>query len=92
MAGTRQRSRISDTIILQEQRSVANTASSMMNTSVADALQIPESADEDSHSSGSTLNRSAKGFCRDCGSAVGDFYNSWCRITSSVSVIDNGIA
>jgi len=37
-------------------------------------------------------NRSTQGYCRNCGSRLGDFYNSWHKITGSVRGCAVGLA
>ncbi|KAF1935109.1 hypothetical protein EJ02DRAFT_428729 [Clathrospora elynae] len=94
MAGTRW-PRVSDTntdtSALQHQRSMSHTASVFdfdenSDAGAQPAAEIPESADEGSPGGGLPLSRSTKGFCRNCKSNVGEFYNSWHRITGSYYV------
>ena len=49
-------------------------------------VEIAESADEDSPRSDSPFNRSTKGICTNCKNNIGEFYNSWAKVTGSYSV------
>ena len=49
-------------------------------------LEVAESADERSQRSSPPINRSIKGYCRNCRNSIGDFYNSWYRVTGSYYV------
>ncbi|CAI9627046.1 unnamed protein product [Alternaria burnsii] len=49
------------------------------------AVEVAESADEASARS-PPVNRAAKAFCKNCKNNVGDFYNSWYKVTGSYYV------
>ncbi|KAL5113307.1 hypothetical protein ACEQ8H_008820 [Pleosporales sp. CAS-2024a] len=47
-------------------------------------MDAAQSADDDASSRPDTpTNRSTKGFCKTCGTSVGEYYNSWHKITKS---------
>lgn len=85
MAGTRRRSRISDTAaaVQLHQRSASRTASTVDDTEKV--VEVAESVDHDSPrpQSQPPANRSATGFCKRCQNEVGQFFNSWHRVTGS---------
>ena len=93
MAGTRRQSRARDTTNThQRQRSVSQAASIVPETAIAAKAkvdEIAESADEGSpHPEGSPepkapVNRSVAAFCKKCKGKIGEFYNSWHKVTSS---------
>lgn len=49
------------------------------------AVEVAESADEASPRS-RPVNRATKAFCKNCKNNVGDFYNSWYKVTGSYYV------
>jgi hypothetical protein len=50
----------------------------------ADTLKVPESSDDnDWPRPASPANRSTKAWCKRCNACVGDFFNSWLKITGS---------
>jgi hypothetical protein len=55
-------------------------------TGAQPVVEIADSADEPSPCPGSPINHSTKGFCRNCRNCVGNFYNSWTKITGSYFV------
>jgi hypothetical protein len=55
-------------------------------TGAQPVVEIADSADEGSPRPGSPINRSTKGFCKNCKNCVGDFYNSWAKVTGSYFV------
>ncbi|KAJ8108242.1 hypothetical protein OPT61_g8309 [Boeremia exigua] len=93
MAGTRRQSRARDTIKTHyRRRSASRLVSIVPDAAVAtnaNVGEIADSADEGSpHPEGSSqpetpANRSVAAFCRKCNSKIGDFYNSWHKVTSS---------
>jgi hypothetical protein len=56
------------------------------DTGAQPVVEIADSADEGSPRPDSPLNRSTKGFCVNCRNSIGDFYNSWSKITGSYFV------
>ncbi|CAO2656674.1 Nn.00g054770.m01.CDS01 [Neocucurbitaria sp. VM-36] len=52
----------------------------------ARAAEIAESADEGSPRPDSPVQRTTEGFCRNCCNKIGEFYNSWHRVTGSYFV------
>lgn len=49
-------------------------------------LEVGESANEGSQRPSPPINRSTKGYCRNCRNSIGVFYNSWYRVTGSYYV------
>jgi hypothetical protein len=92
MASTR-KSRVSDTNTgedtHQHQRSTSHMASTTdenADTGAQPVVEIADSADEYSPRPGSPTNRSTKGFCKKCSNIIGEFYNSWSKVTGSYYV------
>ncbi|KAF2622770.1 hypothetical protein BU25DRAFT_494851 [Macroventuria anomochaeta] len=93
MAGTRRQPRARNTTSThQRQRSASQVASIVSETASAmksKVIEIAESADEGSprpESSpqlGLPINRSITAFCKKCDGKIGEFYNSWHKVTSS---------
>jgi hypothetical protein len=85
MAGTRRRSRISETAaaVQLHQRSAARIAATVDDAEKV--VEVAESVDHDSPRPPSQppANRSATGICKRCQNEVGHFFNSWHRITGS---------
>ena len=80
MAGTRRRSRVTDTNKHSAVEGNANGhVSGAATDSAADANDSPLHLE-------ASLNRSTKGICRNCKGTIGEFYNSWYRITGSYYV------
>jgi len=88
--GVRQ-ARISDTHTAwsthQRQRSVSCNASVVGDNTVVIEMQHATadmaSADEAPSRPASPISNSTKGFCKSCDNMIGDFYNSWYRVTGS---------
>jgi hypothetical protein len=85
MAGTRRRSRAGDTTnTIQHQRSASHTTSVIEETSaVAD---VPNGTESASPHPDTPRSQSTKGFCKNCGTNIGEFYNSWHKVTGSYYV------
>ncbi|KAH6637895.1 hypothetical protein C7974DRAFT_390461 [Boeremia exigua] len=93
MAGTRRRSRARDTIKThQRRRSASHLVSTVPETAIAtnaNVGEVAEGADEGSpRPEGSSqpetlINRSVSAFCKECSGKIGEFYNSWHKVTSS---------
>lgn len=50
-------------------------------------MQVVESAEREASSCpGTPINRSTKGFCKNCGTNIGEYYNSWHKVTGSYYV------
>jgi hypothetical protein len=49
----------------------------------AGLLEVPESSDNDSLHTAEPPSRATKGVCEACGAVVGDFFNSWIKVTGS---------
>ncbi len=87
MAGTRRQSRARDTI--KASRLVSIVPDTAVPTNANNVGEIAESADErsphpeDSSQPETPANRSVTAFCRKCNGKVGEFYNSWHKVTSS---------
>jgi hypothetical protein len=50
------------------------------------AIAVIESAQDASPPFDTPVNRSTKGFCKNCGSNIGEYYNSWRKVTGSYYV------
>lgn len=89
MAGTRRRSRISDTAAVVGSRSTARRVSTTVAGSERDdagdvEVEIAESVDNDETSRApSPVNRSVTARCQRCKTDIGEFYNSWHKITGT---------
>ncbi|KAJ4984258.1 hypothetical protein SVAN01_10227 [Stagonosporopsis vannaccii] len=93
MAGTRRQSRARDTINTHKrQRSASQVVSKLPDSAVsanANINEIAESADggspssEGSSQSETPMTGPVAAFCKKCYSKIGEFYNSWHKITSS---------
>ncbi|KAH5608542.1 hypothetical protein HBI45_080910 [Parastagonospora nodorum] len=90
MAGTRRQSRAGDTADTNRQQHLASHATSLVNETVAVAqvpgatMRVVESAEREASSRpGTPINRSTKGFCKNCGTNIGEYYNSWHKVTKS---------
>ncbi|KAH7372369.1 hypothetical protein BKA66DRAFT_443712 [Pyrenochaeta sp. MPI-SDFR-AT-0127] len=88
MAGTRRRSRLGDTNTHHNQHSVPHITA--VDEGCADdkspqAADTAESVDQASPHD-LPISRSTKGFCRSCKNNIGDFYNSWHKVTGSYFV------
>lgn len=93
MAGRKRQSRARDsTSTNQRQRSTSQAASIVPETAIAapsNAVEIAESADEASPrperspQPETPINRSSTAFCKKCDGKIGEFYNSWHKVTSS---------
>jgi hypothetical protein len=57
-----------------------------LDTDPQSIVEIAESADEGSPHPNTPPSRATKGFCRNCRTNVGEFYNSWHKITGSYYV------
>ncbi|KAF2682413.1 hypothetical protein K458DRAFT_419807 [Lentithecium fluviatile CBS 122367] len=79
MAGTRHRSRAGDA-------PAASVTHEMDSGEDTEVLEVPESVDNDSPRPASPISRSTKAFCKRCGGEVGDFFNSWIKVTNSYSL------
>lgn len=89
MARTRRRARVNDTGTHRNQRSVFDSMSVVeesVDMVTAEAVEVAESADEGFPHPDSLVHRSAEGFCRNCCNKLGEFYNSWHRVTGSYYV------
>jgi hypothetical protein len=80
MASTRQRSHGGD-----------NHAASIIDESIAVLTKtsppaVAESTEDASPSPDTPINRSTTGFCKNCGTNIGEYYNSWHKITGSYYV------
>lgn len=92
MVGAR-RPRISDTHTImsthQNGRFVSHHAPRVDGTAMVDVQQSTadlESAGNVSPRPASPVSRSTKGYCKTCDNSIGDFYNSWYKITGSYYV------
>jgi hypothetical protein len=86
MAGTRRRSRTGDTANTHRRQSLVSHATSIIEETAAavpEVIATDEDADETSPRPDMYGNRSTKGFCKNCGSNIGEYYNSWHKVTSS---------
>lgn len=88
MASIRRRSHIGDAInALGRRRSDPHATTSVREgTGRVDAVQGEEgteSVDKGSSRPGSPLGRATQGFCKNCGSNIGEYFNLWHKITSS---------
>ncbi|KAF2187096.1 hypothetical protein K469DRAFT_705651 [Zopfia rhizophila CBS 207.26] len=88
MAGTRRRSRISDTAVVQDLSSTSRAASSIAESRDEqkhdDGAGVPARNDHDNvPSPQAPVNRSTTAFCKKCSEVVGEFYNSWHKITGT---------
>jgi hypothetical protein len=52
----------------------------------ANPAAVVENIEDGSPSPDSTPNRSTTGFCKNCGTNIGEYYNSWHKITGSYYV------
>jgi RNA polymerase-binding transcription factor DksA len=91
MANTRRRSRAGETANTQRQQCSASHATSIAeeDTAVLEELSpvtVADSAEDASPHIDSPISRSTKGFCRNCGSNIGEYYNSWHKVTGSYYV------
>ncbi|KAF1842646.1 uncharacterized protein K460DRAFT_356474 [Cucurbitaria berberidis CBS 394.84] len=89
MAGTRRHSRESDTSTHGNQRSVSHSTSIVQGSAdvvAPKAVEIAVSAEEGSPRLNAPVNPSTEGFCRNCSNNVGEFYNSWHKVTGSYFV------
>lgn len=86
MAGTRRRARVRNTPPPQKHSHAASIGEASADTEAPESAEIAETADEASPGPGSVANRSTKAFCRNCRSNIGDFYNSFHRVTTSYFV------
>lgn len=62
------------------------TSEASLHASDRMTVQVAQRAGEYSLQRTSPANRSTQGFCRNCRSNVGEFYNSWHKITGSYYV------
>ncbi|KAF1911609.1 hypothetical protein BDU57DRAFT_590883 [Ampelomyces quisqualis] len=77
MAGTRRRSRTGDAANThRQQRSVSHAAPVVQETAAVGPEVMATSPRPDTPRS-----RSTKGFCKNCGSNIGEYYNSWHKVT-----------
>lgn len=93
MAGTRRQSRARDIVNTHKrQRSASQVVSIVPETALAINANVIEIAERDDEGSsrpeGSSLsetpiNRSVAAFCCNCNGKIGEFYNSWHKVTSS---------
>ena len=92
MAGTRRQSRARNTTSTHQRQHSASQVSIVSETASAmksEVIEIAESADEGSPRPegspqlGSPINRSTTAFCKKCDGKIGEFYNSWHKVTSS---------
>jgi hypothetical protein len=93
MAYTRHGSRVSDTTSARRHgrrgarlSPAADAPDASANIRVAEMVEISEGADESSPNPEALPSRSTGGFCIQCGSQIGDFYNSWRRIDRTLYV------
>jgi hypothetical protein len=85
MAGTRRRSRAGDTAnIFQHQPSAAHATAVIEETTVIP--EVPNVTEDDSPRPETPKSQSTKGFCKNCGTNIGEFYNSWHKVTGSYYV------
>ncbi|KAF2663029.1 hypothetical protein K491DRAFT_686189 [Lophiostoma macrostomum CBS 122681] len=80
MAGTRRRSRISDTA--SRAASALNDRGHVEDLATRPAVDVPSSIDSSSRAS-SPESKSTIGVCKRCNGVVGHFFNSWHKITGT---------
>lgn len=97
MAGTRRRARVDESPAHTSiyQRSMSHLTStievSASGAEIPKTIEIAESSDEASPRSESPFSRSTTGFCKSCGSNIGEYLNSWHKVTNSYYVpVRNG--
>jgi hypothetical protein len=93
MAGTRRRSRVGDTRKSHRQAGFAYAESTIDESGAAAEVPPPEGTEEvesvelvTSARPDTSTNRSTKGFCKNCGTNIGEYYNSWHKVTGSYYV------
>jgi len=83
MAASRPPSRGSDGPALRALRRPAALTREMDAGDDAEMVEVPESSDNASPRPVSPLHGATKGFCKLCKGGVGDFFNSWIKVTGS---------
>jgi hypothetical protein len=86
MAGTRRRSRAADSTNSDRPQSSASDATSVIEQTplvVPKVTEVVESAHDASPRLDTPTSRSTKGFCKNCGTNIGEYYNSWHKVTGS---------
>jgi hypothetical protein len=91
MTGTRRRSRAGDTVSINRQQHASHATPRIDElVAVADVprlMEVVKSAEDDAlPRPNMPLNRSTKGFCKNCGTNIGEYYNSWHKVTGSYYV------
>ncbi|KAF2831553.1 hypothetical protein CC86DRAFT_366899 [Ophiobolus disseminans] len=91
MASTRRRSRAGDTTgPNRHQRSASHATSIVEEPTIAAQVpttaEIAESPDESSTRPQSPISQSTKGFCKNCGNNIGEYFNLWHKVTGSYYV------
>lgn len=86
MANTRHGARVSDTASAHVRTGarLSPAADDGAKTQASAIVEIAESADESFPNPESYLSSSAGGFCNNCGSQIGDFYNAWRKVNRSL--------
>jgi hypothetical protein len=85
MAGTRRRSRAGDTTnTIQHQPFTSPTTSIIKDTTAV--AEIPNVTEDASPHPDMPRDQSTKGYCKNCGTNIGEFYNSWHKVTGSYYV------
>jgi hypothetical protein len=97
MAGSRRRVRVDDSPARTstQQRAVSHLILTVEETAsgaeIPKTIEIADSPDEASPRPESPFSRSTSGFCKSCGSNIGEFLNSWHKVTGSYYVpVRNG--
>jgi hypothetical protein len=91
MANTRRRSRAGETANTQRHQRSTSHATSVVGetTAVLDELSpvtVADIARDASPHPDTPSSRSTEGFCKNCGSNIGEYYNSWHKVTGSYYV------
>jgi hypothetical protein len=82
MAGTRRRSRAGDTAnTFQRQPSASHTTAVIEED--RPIPEVPSVIEDDSPHPDTPKSQSTKGFCRNCGTNIGEFFNAWHKVTGS---------
>jgi hypothetical protein len=85
MAGTRRRSRAGVTSNTSQHQPSASHTTVVIEQSTP-IPEVPSVTKDDSPRPATFKCQSTKGFCRNCGTNIGEFFNSWHKVTGSYYV------